>query len=308
MALPFKRLAMKPLYFVTTLFCLTIFHLNSFAQTDIARKLNTKDSLLFSAIFTSCNLPDVESIFSPAFAFYQDKGDGQRVSVTPRDEFIGNIKKRCDRSGGKMPVRRTVSNVQVFPMGDTLAMQTGMQKFYMLIPGKPDQLVEMSRFNRIWVKVNSDWMMERELDNIQFTPHEQTEAMKDAPVYKEIMRQDSILFTAFNLRDFATFQSMFSPDLEFYQDRTGFTGYAWNMENFKKHFVDSALFTRRELVEGSLEVYPLAGYGAVEIGVHRFYGLSGGQEKLEATAKFVALWQQKGDRWQITREISYDHQ
>lgn len=65
---------------------------------------------------------------------------------------------------------------------------------------------------------------------------------------------------------------------------------------------------RRELVAGSLEVYPINNYGAVEIGVHRFYETGKGQkEKLVGIAKFVHIWQKKDGEWKISRVISYDH-
>ena len=298
---------MKRIKFLFVLITLCLFQVKAQSQS-LDRTLEAKDSLLFDAIFHTCTLSDIESIFSTGFEYYQDRGDGQKASVTARAEFMGNIKKRCARAGAGMPVRRSVSSLQAFPMGDAQALQTGIQRFFQLIPGKPDQLVELSRFSRIWVKTAGDWKMERELDNLQELPHDAGAIMKEDPLYTEISKQDSLLFNAFNRHNIVLFQSMFSKDLEFYQDRTGLTGYGWNMDNFKKHMEDSSLFVRRELVEGSLEVYPMAGYGALEIGVHRFYGMDHGQEKLQATAKFITLWQNKDGGWKITREISYDHQ
>jgi len=63
----------------------------------------------------------------------------------------------------------------------------------------------------------------------------------------------------------------------------------------------------RELVPGTLEVYPLKGYGAVEIGVHRFH--HPGRESAEPVgeAKFIHLWQNQDGVWKITRVISFDH-
>lgn len=61
-------------------------------------------------------------------------------------------------------------------------------------------------------------------------------------------------------------------------------------------------------MEGTLEVYPLNGYGAVEFGVQRFYSSAGSApEKLTATARFVHLWQEQDGQWRIARVISYDH-
>lgn len=51
----------------------------------------------------------------------------------------------------------------------------------------------------------------------------------------------------------------------------------------------------------------MKGYGAVEMGVHRFH--HPGHEETEGVGegKFIHLWQYKHDAWKITRVISYDH-
>jgi hypothetical protein len=62
----------------------------------------------------------------------------------------------------------------------------------------------------------------------------------------------------------------------------------------------------RALLPDTLEVYPLQGYGAVEIGVHRFHH-PGRPEDGVGDAKFVTLWQNKDGAWKVTRVISYNH-
>jgi hypothetical protein len=61
------------------------------------------------------------------------------------------------------------------------------------------------------------------------------------------------------------------------------------------------------LVPGTLQVYYMKGYGAVEMGVHRFH--HPGHEETEGVGegKFVHLWQYKDGAWKITTAISYDH-
>ena len=126
-------------------------------------------------------------------------------------------------------------------------------------------------------------------------------------LHDEIAGMDAVLFAAFNSRNLEKLKTLFTEDLEFYHDRDGLVLYEQNMENFKRIFA-SATKVRRELVEGSLEVYPLGGFGAVEIGVHRFYSQEmGKKEYLSATAKFVHVWQKKNGEWRVSRVISYDH-
>lgn len=124
-------------------------------------------------------------------------------------------------------------------------------------------------------------------------------------LYKEIVAMDSILFTAFNTRDIARFGSLFTKDLEFYHDKGGLTGYEHTM-NFMNEVAKNNNGLRRDLVKGSMEVYPIPGYGAMEIGVHTFCHLENGKQDC-GTFKFVHIWQKKEGGWKIARVVSYDH-
>jgi len=128
------------------------------------------------------------------------------------------------------------------------------------------------------------------------------------PLYEQIATLDAKLFDAFNARDLTTLKAMFSKNLEFYHDKNGEADYDQNMDSFKRHFA-SPTKIRRELDDETLEVYPVKGFGAMEIGVHRFYSTERGQqEKLTATAKFVHVWKNSKGAWQIVRVVSYDHE
>ena len=126
-------------------------------------------------------------------------------------------------------------------------------------------------------------------------------------LYNTISSMDSLLFNAFNTRYLDKLKAFFSEDLEFYHDLGGVTDYKQNMEAFERTFLSERKL-RRELVKSSLEVYPIKDFGAVEMGVHRFYATEKGQtEKLSSEAKFTQLWQNRNGEWKITRIISYGH-
>jgi len=63
---------------------------------------------------------------------------------------------------------------------------------------------------------------------------------------------------------------------------------------------------RRELVVGTLEVYPLANYGALETGVHRFNHPGADAEGI-GEGKFVIVWHRTSNGWTMTRAISDAH-
>jgi Domain of unknown function (DUF4440) len=131
------------------------------------------------------------------------------------------------------------------------------------------------------------------------------DSLAGAALYKEIAGLDSIVFNAFNTRDIDLFKSFFAEDLEFYHDKGGLTGYDHTI-NFLKTTAKQNNQLRRELVKGSLEVYPIPGYGAMEIGAHIFCHLENDKQDC-GTFKFVQIWQKKNDKWIITRVVSYDH-
>lgn len=97
--------------------------------------------------------------------------------------------------------------------------------------------------------------------------------------------------------------SYFDDDVEFYHDTGGVT---WTrdamIDNTRKNACGNY---HRELVDGSLQVFPVKDFGAIEQGVHRFCQVDRGS--CDGLADFVIVWRQDDDGWQITRVLSYGH-
>ena len=116
---------------------------------------------------------------------------------------------------------------------------------------------------------------------------------------------DAALFDAYNRCDLDKFSSFFADDVEFYHDQGGVTlGKANLTDSVKKNICGKVT---RELVPGTLQVYHMKGYGAVEIGVHHFLHPGNDDKEGVGEGKFIHLWQYKDAAWKITRVISYDH-
>jgi ketosteroid isomerase-like protein len=138
-----------------------------------------------------------------------------------------------------------------------------------------------------------------------FTPmvHAQSDSQSDA-LSKTIQTLDTKLFDAYNHCDLTTLGAMVSDDLEFYHDQTGLeVGKAPFLAAIKQNICGKV---ERTLLPDTLEVYPLKGFGAVELGIHRFHH-PGRPEDGMGDAKFVTLWQNKDGAWKVTRVISYEH-
>jgi len=132
-------------------------------------------------------------------------------------------------------------------------------------------------------------------------------AVKTDALYDRLSALDSEVFDAFNHCDVAgqldRHASYFSPDVEFYHDTGGVT---WTRDamiaNTKKYVCGHF---RRELVPGSLRVYPIKDFGAIVQGTHRFCHFDTGA--CEGVADFAIVWREKDGQWQITRVLSYGH-
>ena len=131
------------------------------------------------------------------------------------------------------------------------------------------------------------------------------DSLTNRTLYMEIAHMDSVLFNAFNAKDITTIKTLFATDLEFYHDLGGLTNYEQNMEAFKSNFAKNNGL-QRELVPGSLEVYPIKDYGAIQIGAHTFCHKENGKQDC-GTFKFVHVWQKKNGEWKLTRVVSYGH-
>jgi hypothetical protein len=124
-------------------------------------------------------------------------------------------------------------------------------------------------------------------------------------LFRTLASLDSALFDAYNRCDLEKFSSFFVDDVEFYHDQGGVTlGRQRLTESVKANICGKV---RRELVSGTLQVYPMHGYGAIEMGVHRFHHPKAEDTEPVGEAKFVHLWQNKDGAWKITRVLSYDH-
>ena len=126
-------------------------------------------------------------------------------------------------------------------------------------------------------------------------------------LYRTIARLDSAMFVAFNQHDAAMLQTYFAEDLEFYHDKGGVSDFRQTMDAFRRMFEQNKTTgLNRQLVPGTLEVFPIKDYGAVETYLHRFCHVENGRDDC-GTFKNMMVWRLKDGRWQITRVVSYDH-
>ncbi len=121
----------------------------------------------------------------------------------------------------------------------------------------------------------------------------------------EIAAMDTKLFDAFNHCDIDTMGQIFGKGLEFYHDQGGLTNYSQTMSSVSQN-CERKLGLTRTLVPGSLNVFPVPNFGAIQEGRHQFCHIENGKNDC-GTFKFVHVWQKLNDKWELVRVVSYDH-
>lgn len=135
-------------------------------------------------------------------------------------------------------------------------------------------------------------------------------------LFLTLKTNDSLVFNVgFNQCDASQFEKLIAEDFEFYHDKSGVLQ---SKEEFMEGITNGLCSTlnqtksRRELVAGSLEVFPLykSGelYGAIQKGEHKFFeSVNGKPESKGSIAKFSHVWIIEEQGWKIKRVLSYDH-
>jgi len=121
-------------------------------------------------------------------------------------------------------------------------------------------------------------------------------------LHDTISRMDSLFFEAYNTCKLDVMEAMLSDDLEFYHDRGGLATSKKDLIVSLKNNICGKV--TRSLLKGSIEVYPIPNFGAIQMGVHRFHN---NQEPPDAPfhySKFVHTWHKDGGKWKLSRIIS----
>ena len=133
------------------------------------------------------------------------------------------------------------------------------------------------------------------------------DGLKSGAVFEALARMDSLLFEAsFASCDAVKANAIFTDDVEFYHDQTGLMVGEQVRENTRRLTASCPRShgVTRTLIPGSLRVYPIDDYGAVQMGVHRFDERGASSSTL---TRFVHVWRLEHGTWRLARVLSLDH-
>lgn len=132
----------------------------------------------------------------------------------------------------------------------------------------------------------------------------------------EVLSAETALYRAvFDECDADQLSAIVAPELEFFHDkggqvaRTGQEFVSAIRGSCENQRTGKETKTRRELIPGSVVVYRMGNYGALAVGMHRFFHLPPGKAEIPTEqARFANLWRLDKERWLLARVFSFEHQ
>ena len=140
----------------------------------------SKDSLLFSVGFNTCNVKQTEALLSDNLEFYHDKG-----GFSDKKKFITDFKNGLCKSPSDYRSRRVLDHesTQIFPLYQNgklyAAIQNGSHFFYEKEGASTEKLVGEAKFTNLWLLENGEWKLTRSLS----FDHHAKESMDIQPVF-----------------------------------------------------------------------------------------------------------------------------
>jgi uncharacterized protein DUF4440 len=126
----------------------------------------------------------------------------------------------------------------------------------------------------------------------------------DQKLYDTILHLDSLFFHYYNTCDvnLDKYAAFYSDSIEFYHDYGGLNTSKTEIVDATKRNICGKV--TRELVKGSIEVYPIKNYGAIEMGLHQFHNNQEKEPAVPRISRFIVIWKYKSGEWKIARVVS----
>ncbi|UKB82629.1 class A beta-lactamase-related serine hydrolase [Chryseobacterium sp. MEBOG06] len=174
----------KYTHFIPTFFIVFFSSLNAQIEKKdpLYKTIMSRDSLLFSVGFNTCNAAQMENILSGQLEFYHDK-DG----FSDKKKFMIDFKNGLCRPSKTYKARRALveKSTEIYPMykeGQVYAViQNGNHLFYEKETDQPEKLTGSAKFTHVWIKENGEWKLKRSFS----FDHQEKKTVDDDNVFED---------------------------------------------------------------------------------------------------------------------------
>lgn len=122
------------------------------------KQVITVDSIFFQSLNT-CDLKAYESFLTDDFEFYHDRGG----LTKSRAAEMKSMSLFCGEQRQKQKLRRELikETVEVSPIKDFGAVETGRHRFFLVINDTTEKVIEEAKFTNIWQMQSDGWKLSR---------------------------------------------------------------------------------------------------------------------------------------------------
>ena len=127
------------------------------AGQELFERVAALDAAMFDA-YNRCDIDKVGTFFTEDLEFYHEKGG---LTLT-RDATLATMKKNLCPGGGYHLRRELVQgSMEVRPIRDYGAVQTGEHRFYLTQKGQKETLDGICKFVMLWRQTGDEWRISR---------------------------------------------------------------------------------------------------------------------------------------------------
>jgi hypothetical protein len=122
----------------------------------LSDQIASLDAALFEA-YNACNLDKVGTFFTEDLEFYHEKGG----LVLTRDGSLDIMRKNLCGGGNRVRRELVRGSLEVHPINNYGAVQTGEHRFYLTQPGQKEKLDGIGKFVMLWQQKDGVWRISR---------------------------------------------------------------------------------------------------------------------------------------------------
>jgi ketosteroid isomerase-like protein len=127
------------------------------ASRELHDRIAALDAALFDA-YNRCDIDKVGTFFTEDLEFYHEKGG---LTLT-RDASLAIMRKNlCGADSNRVRRELVQGSMEVRPLGDYGAVQTGEHRFYLTQKGRKEALDGIGKFVMLWRKTGDEWRVSR---------------------------------------------------------------------------------------------------------------------------------------------------
>ena len=142
---------------------LLVSRLNAQSKTDppgakeLYERIASLDAALFDA-YNACDIDKVGTFFTEDLEFYHEKGGLVLTRKGSLDVMRANL---CGENSNRVRRELVKGSLEVHPINNYGAVQTGEHRFYLTQKGQKEKLDGIGKFVMLWRKKDGEWRISR---------------------------------------------------------------------------------------------------------------------------------------------------